>query len=89
MITPALVFSWCLNPISLYLETGNLTGMALPRWLSGKESACQYRRHRFDPWVGKIPWKRNWQPTLAFLPGKFHGQRTLAGHSPWGSQSPT
>ena len=45
----------------------------LPRWLSGKESACQYRRHRrhgFDPWVGKIPLRRKWQPTPLFLPGK-------------------
>ena len=45
---------------------------------SGKESACQCRR-RFDPWVGKIPWSRKWQPTPVFLPGKFHGQRKLAG----------
>ena len=38
-----------------------------PRWLSGKESTCQCRRcrrHRFNPWVGKIPWKRKWQPIL-------------------------
>ena len=41
-------------------------------------------RHRFDPWVGKIPWSRKWQPTLVFLPGKFHGQRSLAGYSAWG-----
>ena len=51
--------------------------------LSGKESACQCRRHRFDPWVGKIPWRRKWQPTPAFLPGKSHGQRSLVGYSPW------
>ena len=50
--------------------------MILPWWLSGKESACQCRRHRrrgFDPWVGKIPWRKKWQPTPVFLPGKFHG----------------
>ena len=40
------------------------------------------RRRAFDPWVGKIPWKMKWQPTPVFLPGKFHGQRSLAG--PWG-----
>ena len=40
----------------------------------------------FDPWVGKIPWRREWQPTPVFLPGEFHGQRSLAGHSPWGCQ---
>ena len=56
----------------------------LPRWLRGKESACQCRRRRFDPWVGKIPWRRKWQPTPVFLPGKSHGWRRLVGYSPWG-----
>ena len=48
-------------------------------WLIGKESACQCRRHRFDPWVSKIPWRRN---SLVFSPGKSHGQRSLVGCSP-------
>jgi len=39
---------------------------------------------RFDPWVGKIPWRKEWQPTPLFLPGEFHGQRSLVGYSPWG-----
>ena len=59
----------------------------LPRWLSGEESPCQcrsYRRLVFDPWVGKIPWRRKRQPTPVFLPGESHGQRSLAGYSPWG-----
>ena len=56
----------------------------LPRWLSGKESACQCGRHGFGPWVGKIPWRRKWQFTPVFLPGESHGQRSLAGYSPWG-----
>ena len=38
----------------------------------------------FDPWVRKIPWRREWEPTLVFLPGEFHGQRNLAGYSPQG-----
>ena len=38
----------------------------------------------FHPWVGKIPWKRKWQPTAVFLLGKFHGQRSLTGYSPLG-----
>ena len=42
------------------------------------------RRHRFDPWVEKIPWRRKWQPTPVFLPGKSHGHKSLAGYSPWG-----
>ena len=56
----------------------------LPRWLNGKESSCQCRRHRFSPWVGKIPWRRKWQPTSVFLPGKLHGQWSLEGYSSWG-----
>ena len=56
----------------------------LPRWFSGKESVCQCRRHRFDPQVRKIPWRRKWQPTPVFLPGAFQGQRNLMGYSPWG-----
>ena len=38
----------------------------------------------FNPWVGKIPWRRKWEPTPVFLPGEFHGQRSLVGYSPWG-----
>ena len=56
----------------------------LPWWLSGEESTCQCRGPRFYPWVGKVPWRRKWQPTPVFLPGKSHGQRSLVGYSPWG-----
>ena len=42
------------------------------------------RRLRFNPWVGKILWSRKWQPTVIFLPGKSHGQRSLVGYSPCG-----
>ena len=41
-------------------------------------------RSGFDPWVGKIPWRRVGQPTPVLLPGEFHGQRNLVGYSPWG-----
>ena len=52
----------------------------------GSETNCQCRRHRrrrreFDPWVGKIPWRREWQPTPIFFPGEFHEQRSLVGYS--------
>jgi len=46
--------------------------------------ARRHKRCRFDPWVGKIPWRRAWQPTPVFLPGEFHGQRSLAGYGPQG-----
>ena len=44
----------------------------------------QYRRPEFDSWVRKIPWRREWQLSPIFLPGKFHGQKSLAGYSPCG-----
>ena len=59
--------------------------MGFPGGASGKESACQHRRHKrhgFDPWVGKILWRRAWQSTPVFLPGESYGQRRLAGYSP-------
>ena len=60
------------------------SSIGIPRWLRGKESACQCRscqRHSFDPWVGKIPTspRGQWQPTPMFLPGKSHGWRSLVG----------
>ena len=58
--------------------------MLLPWWRCGKESTCQCKRHRFDPWVRKIPWRRKELPTPEFLPRKSHGQRNLVGYSPWG-----
>ena len=61
--------------------------VGFPGGASGKERACQCRRHKrrwFDSWVGKIPWGRAWQSTLVFLPRESHGQRNLVGYSPYG-----
>jgi len=60
--------------------------MGFPGGSDGKESPCNAGRitPRFNPWVGKIPWRREWLPTPAFLPGKFHIQKSLVGYSPWG-----
>ena len=60
-------------------------GKDFPDGTSGKEPTCQCRRHKregFDPWIGKIAWRRAWQPTPVFLPGESHGQRSLVGYSP-------
>ena len=46
---------------------------------AGKSICLQCGRPRFIPWVGKIPWRRKWQPALVLLPGKFHGRRSLVG----------
>ena len=61
--------------------------VGLPQWLSSKRIHLWCRRHRFNPWVWKIPWRRKWQPTPVILPRKSHGQRNLAGYSPWGQNT--
>ena len=72
-----------------WLRQGSLGDSLVLRWLgfcrrsSGKESAW-HKRRGFDLWVGKILWRRIWWPTPVFLPGKFHGQRSLVSYSPWG-----
>ena len=57
-----------------------MVGLSL--WFSGKEFTCQCRKPGFDPWVGKMPWRRAWQPTLVFWPGEAQRPRILVGHSP-------
>ena len=71
-------------PLSVPMDSSLLhvtshTAVVLPRWLGGKESTRQHWRCGFNPWVGKIPWTRKWQPTPVFLPGESHGQRSLVG----------
>ena len=79
-LMPQIIFHICLHPVVLW-RANNHPKPGLPWWLSGKESACQCRRFRFNPWVGKIPWRRKWQPTPVLLPGEFQGQRNLVGYS--------
>ena len=64
-----------------------LYSYGFPGGASGKEPACQCRRrkrHGFEPWLGKIPWRREWQLTAEFLLRESHGQRSLVRYSPWG-----
>ena len=90
---------WVQGPVCLSVggrrveEERGFSVAMLPRWCGGKESACQCRRckrHRFDPWVRNIPWKRKWQPTPVFflawkIPGKnFPGMDRGAWQAPWG-----
>ena len=66
-------------------ENGCTLGKGFLGGASGKEPARQCRRHQrceFDPWVREIPWRRTWQPTPVFLPGKFHKQWSLMRYSP-------
>ena len=60
------------------------TCVGFPGGSDSKEEIClQCRSPEFDPWVGKIPWRRAWQPTPAFWPGTSQGQRSLEGCGPW------
>ena len=73
--------AWGLGPVDWS------TGWGFPGGAGGKEPVCQCRRctrRGYDPRVGKIPWRKAWQPTPVFLPGESHGQRSLVGSSPWG-----
>ena len=76
-----LITKLCLTLLwpPMYCDSG------FPGGSVGKEPACQcrrHKRHRFSPWVGKIPWRRAWQNTPVHLPRESHGPRSLAGYSP-------
>ena len=58
----------------------------LPGWLRGAVPACNTGDSGSIPGSGRFPWRRKWQPTPAFLPGESHGQKSLAGCSPWGGK---
>ena len=81
--TPACISLALLREV-VVLWAGYLNFLGFPGGSVGKESTCQCRSHRFNPWVGKIPWRRKWQPTPVFLPGKSLGQRNLAVYRPRG-----
>ena len=61
-----------------------LVSIGIPRRLRWWRICLQCRRPGFNPWVGRMPWRREQLLTPVFLPGEFHGQRSLAGPSPWG-----
>ena len=80
------IITWCVRAARSARSSGDLhltqQWEGFPGGSSGKASACQrrrYKRYKFDPWVGKISWRRKWQFTPVFLPGKSHGQRSLRG----------
>ena len=80
-----IIFSYCFKKQKLVYQ-------GFPGGDSGKEPVCQCRRCRrcgFDPWIGKLPWRRRWQPSPVFLSEKSHGRRSLAGYSPQGRKSQT
>ena len=88
-----LYLKWITNKDLLY-STGNSAQCHVAAWMRGEyrwegsvaqqlRIRLQCRRHRFNPWVRKSSCRGKWQPTPVFLPGEAHGQRSLAGYSPW------
>ena len=72
-ISPARILEWLAICFSIRMYT-RYTIKGLLRWLSGRRIHLQCRKRRFSPWVGNIPWRRAWQLTPVFLPGKSHGR---------------
>ena len=83
------------GPLHLFIRHKLITSITkrcpsirgFPGCINGKEPACQCRRHKrhgFDSWIGKSPWRRAWQSTQVFLPGESQGQRSPLGYSAWG-----
>ena len=75
----------CVIPTAMgciHLKSASARGRHVPRVTVTVKGYC--RRHGFDPWVGKIPWRRKWLPTPVFLPGRSHRQRSLVRYTPWG-----
>ena len=73
----------CVSSGNGYFNPAKVTLTGFPGGSDSKRVCPQCRRPGFDPWVGKIPWRRKWQPTPIFLPGKSHGRRSLVGYCPW------
>ena len=76
--------SWLLLSPFLFLASLSISLISASLVAQMVKRCPQWGRPGFNPWVGKIPWKREWHPTPVFLPGKSHGQRSLVGYSPWG-----
>ena len=68
----------------VYTTVHFMRSYVVPWWLNGRNICLQCGRLGFDPWVGKIPWRRKWQPTPVLLPRKSHRRRSLVGYSLWG-----
>ena len=86
MLKKKVTWDTCIPHVSFKktITTQWWTYWDFPGGSDGKSVCLQNGSPRFDPWVRKIHWRRKWQPTPVFLPGKFHGWRSLVGYHPWG-----
>ena len=84
--------SWATNNLSCHVESRFYSKdqkILLTLLVAQMVKNLQFRRPGFDPWVRKIPWRRECLPTPVFFPGEFHGQRSLMGNNPWGCKEST
>ena len=87
LMTPGTDSSGCRDLVVSYRKDADLCRMTSVLLVFGVFVFCFVLFsfwHFLHHWVGKIPWRRKWQPTPVLLPGKFHGWRSLVGYSPWG-----
>ena len=78
--------NWATNDLSCHVESRFYSKdhkILLTSLVAQMVKNLHFRRPRFDPWVGKIPWRRECLPTLVFFPGEFYRQRSLMGYNPW------
>ena len=85
----SIVAAWIFNSAFLQIcERDKTERLSLSLWASLVAQMVKHlsamQKPGFNPWVGKIPWRKKWQPTPVFLPGKSHGQKSPVGYSPWG-----
>ena len=82
----SLPSSGVLCRVTLKRTYENINSISSHTFSVGLRICLQCRKAGFNPWVRKIPWRREWQPTPVLLPGESHGQRSLVGYSPWGGK---
>ena len=73
ILNPSLLWAWD-SPVTTQVLKYTSWFIGFPWWLRWSGICLQWGSSRFNLWVGKIPWRREWQPTPVFLPGEFHGQ---------------
>ena len=83
-LVPVLIFK--ISCVKFFSAKNILNYFLFIWWLRWQRIYLQWGRPGFDPWIGKIPWRREQLPTPVFWPGEFHGHRSLTGCSPWGPQ---
>ena len=84
-VEPKFVFGIPCLSLSAFLSASQASPVV--QWAKNPQQCRRHRRHGFDLWVRKIPWRRKWQPTAVLLPGESQGRGDLVGCRPWVTRS--